>query len=204
MTELPLLSLLAGAFAGSALCAYVATPVVARLAERIGSVDHPGGRHAHLRPTPRLGGLAVMGALALGAAIFAAFLAVTGGLESVVATLWRDELVAFVLPCALVFVVGFVDDVRGLSPSTKLVVEAVAASFLIQRGFVIDVVANPVGQPIELGIFAFPVTLLWFVGITNAHNLVDGLDGLLGSIAVTALAGCAVVAVLGDRVASAT
>ncbi len=204
MTDLPLYSLLAGAFAGSAACTYAVTPAVARVACWLGAVDVPGGRRAHLQPTARLGGVAIMCGLLAGALLFALITASTVGLDELTTALWRDELRAFVVPCLLVFLVGVLDDLRGLSPAARLIVEAVAAAFLVQSGYVIDLVANPFGAPIDLGMFAFPVTLLWIVGVTNAFNLVDGIDGLLGSVAATALLGCAVVAVLGERAGSAT
>lgn len=204
MIELPLLSLLAGAFVGAGICTYAMTPVVMRLARRLGAVDIPGGRRVHAHPTPRLGGVAIMAGLVVGALAFAATCAAAFGVEGLLNTLWRDEIVGFLVPCLLVFLVGVTDDVRGLSPGARVFVEALAAAFLMQRGYVIDVVANPLGPPIALGILAYPVTLLWFVAITNAYNLVDGVDGLLASVATTALVGCAAVAVLGGRPASAT
>lgn len=190
---------LLGAFLGASLTTGACTPAVARLARRLGVVDHPGGRRAHARPTPRLGGVA----LALGLLVGAAAYGLVSGIDGLSSLLRKDDLVGFLLPCMLVFVVGLVDDVRGLSPGPRIAVEAAAAGFLIQSGYVIDVVANPFGAPIDLGPFAFPVTIAWFVGVTNAFNLVDGLDGLLGSVSLTALLGCAAVAVLGDRPASA-
>lgn len=204
MIHLPLLSLLAGTFAGAAVCTYAMTPVAMRLARRLGAVDIPGGRRLHTQPTPRMGGVAIMAGLVFGALAFAATFAAAFGVEGLIETLWRDEIVGFLVPCLLVFLVGVTDDMRGLSPGTRVFVEALAAAFLIQRGYVIDVVANPMGSPIELGILAYPVTLLWFVAITNAYNLVDGVDGLLASVGTTALVGCAAVAVLGGRPASAT
>ncbi|MBX3466775.1 MAG: undecaprenyl/decaprenyl-phosphate alpha-N-acetylglucosaminyl 1-phosphate transferase [Planctomycetes bacterium] len=204
MQELPLVTLLGGAFAGATLVSYVTTPLAARLADRLGAIDAPGGRHVHERPTARLGGVALLAGLLAGALAFGgAFLNVFGP-DDLVRTIGRDQVVAFLIPCLLVFIVGLVDDLRGLSPGARVCLEAVAAAFLIQRGYVIDVIANPFGAPIELGLFAFPLTLLWFVGITNAYNLVDGLDGLLATVATSALLGCAAVAVLGDRPGSAT
>lgn len=204
MSELSLATMLLGALTGAALTTYALTPIVARVALRLGIVDLPGGRRVHSGPIPRGGGVAVALGLLLGSLAYGASVASTLGFESLLTTLWRDESLALLLPCALVFGVGLIDDVRGLSPTTRVAIEALAAAFLVQRGYVIDVVANPFGSPIDLGIFAFPITLLWFIGVTNAYNLVDGLDGLLGSMALTALLGCAAVAVLGERGASAT
>ncbi|MCO5167987.1 MAG: undecaprenyl/decaprenyl-phosphate alpha-N-acetylglucosaminyl 1-phosphate transferase [Planctomycetes bacterium] len=188
------------AFAGAAATTWAITPLVARAAFRLGVVDHPGGRRVHTSPTPRLGGVAVALGLLVGASMYGfAF-----GHDALLGVLSKDELAAFLLPCLLVFLVGLTDDVRGLSPGPRIAAEAIAASFLVQAGYVIDNVANPFGAPIELGVFAYPITIAWFVGVTNAFNLIDGLDGLLGSVALAAVLGCAGVAVLGDRTASAT
>lgn len=190
----PLLS----AFVGAAVVTGAATPLVARLATRLGVVDQPGGRRVHDRATPRLGGVAV----ALGLLVGAVAYGVLFGLDALLAILTRDQLLAFLLPCLLVFLVGLVDDIRGLSPTSRLAVEAVAATFLVQAGYVIDNVANPFGDPIDLGLFAMPLTVMWLVGVTNAYNLIDGLDGLLGSVSFAALVGIAAVAFLGERSAS--
>lgn len=187
------------AFAGAALVTWLTTPLVARLAVRLGAVDLPGGRRIHARPTPRLGGVAITLGLLVGATTYG----LVFGWGALVVNLSRGELLAFLLPCLIVFLVGLVDDLRGLSPTTRLAAEALAASFLVQGGYVIDNVANPFGAPIDLGLFALPITVAWVVGVTNAYNLIDGLDGLLGTVSVFALIGCAAVALLGDRGASA-
>lgn len=188
------------AFVGAALTTWAVTPAVIRLAERLGLLDLPGGRKVHARAVPRLGGVAVLLGLAVGATAYGAAF----GLDTLGASLARRELVAFLAPCLMVFGIGLVDDVRGLGPGPRVLAEAVAAGFLVQAGYVIDLVATPWGVPLDLGAFAAPVTILWVVGVTNAHNLVDGLDGLLGSVGLAALLGCAAVAALGERAASAT
>jgi UDP-GlcNAc:undecaprenyl-phosphate/decaprenyl-phosphate GlcNAc-1-phosphate transferase len=199
LAELPIAALTA-AFLGAGAATWAVTPLVARVARAVGAVDIPGGRRAHLAPTPRLGGVAVLCGLLLGAASYG----LEYGFDTLLGQLARDELMVFLFPCLLVFVVGLIDDVRGLSPASRALAEALAATFLVQAGYAIDVVANPFGAPISLGIFAYPVTLLWVVGVTNAFNMIDGLDGLLGSVAIAALLGCAGVALLGERAASAT
>lgn len=196
MIDLPVRTL-AATFAGAAAVTFALTPAVAALARRLGVVDQPGGRHVHPVPVPRVGGVAVFGGMAVGALAYGA----TFGWSQFQ---WvASEFLAFLLPCLLVFAVGIVDDVRGLGPAAKLFGQAVAATFLIQAGFVVDNVANPFGDPISLGPAAFPVTLLWFVAVTNAFNLVDGIDGLLCTVAISALLGCFAIALGGDRAALA-
>jgi UDP-GlcNAc:undecaprenyl-phosphate/decaprenyl-phosphate GlcNAc-1-phosphate transferase len=188
MTDLPTAAVLA--LAGSAIVAALATPAVAALAIRFGGVDRPGERKMHVGAVPRMGGLAVFLGLIFGCSVFAS---VTGWtrLESVLA---GDPFLLLLAPCGFVFLVGVVDDVRGLGPAPRVVGELLAAGVLIQSGFVLDRVATPFGGSVELGVLAVPLTLLWFVGVTNAYNLVDGLDGLMSALAIPALGGCAALA----------
>lgn len=192
MIELPVATL-AATFAGAAAVTFALTPAVAALARRLGVLDLPGGRHAHVGPVPRIGGLAVFGGLAVAALVYG----LTFGWEQFRWT--QHQLLAFLLPCLLVFTVGVVDDVRGLGPATKLLGQTVAAAFLIQAGYVFEHLANPFGAPLELGLLAFPVTLLWFVAVTNAFNLIDGIDGLLATVSIAALLGCAAISLHGER-----
>jgi UDP-GlcNAc:undecaprenyl-phosphate GlcNAc-1-phosphate transferase len=192
--------LAAGAFLGGAAATYALTPLAGRLAHRVGAIDVPGGRRVHSQPTPRLGGLAIFGGLTLGASTYA----FTFGWKALVSLLAANTLLAFLLPCLMVFAAGVVDDIRGLSAVSRLAVEAFAAVFLIQAGYVVDNVTNPFGAPIDLGMFSFPITLLWIVGVTNAFNLMDGLDGLLSTVGLIVLSACGVVALATGRLASAT
>lgn len=183
----------------SAAITFAATPLVAWLARRGGIVDHPGGRRVHNSPVPRLGGIAVLMGL-LGAA---ATYALSSPHSDLGATFLRAEFLSFFAPISMAFLIGIVDDVRGIGPGPRIAVESTAAVWLIQSGYVIDRIATPWGLPLELGAVSYPLTLIWFVGVTNAFNLVDGLDGLLSSIAICALLGAGAVAVLGGRQGSA-
>lgn len=183
------LSLLGGAFFLAALATAAVVPLVSALARRLGAVAKPGGRHVHRGEIPRLGGLSLALGLALGCLAYAGY----AGLPALAALLGKGTFQAFVLPWALVFLVGVLDDVRGLSPAPRVVFEALAATVLMQSGLVLDAVATPWG-PLNLGLAAFPLTLLWFVGVTNAFNLIDGLDGLLPTVGISTFLGCGAVA----------
>ncbi len=163
------------------------TPIVIRLAERLGAVDHPGGRRAHAHPTPRIGGLAVFLGFIAGLAAAAYF---TGSLWSLprVSVYWRGMVVA----ATFLLVVGAIDDVRGVSFRGKFAAQAVAAAAVWWCGFRIEILSNPFGDALDLGLLSFPVTVLWIVGITNAVNLIDGLDGLAAGIALITTASVAV------------
>lgn len=85
---------------------------------------------------------------------------------------------------AIVLACGLLDDKFGLKPLVKLVWEIVVGAFMYLSGFTIGVISTPLGGALDLGIFAFPITVLWFVGCMNAVNLLDGLDGLASGVAV--------------------
>ena len=161
-----LLALLAAA----AVC-LLATPAVRKFACKIGAMDMPGeSRRVHDHPIPRLGGLA----------LFAGFLA------GVLPFTGIDEPVQGILLGSVIIVVtGAVDDLVSLRPWVKLVLQIIAAIVAIRHGVVIRILTNPgdaSAEAIALGALSVPVTLLWIVGMTNALNLIDGLDGLAAGV----------------------
>lgn len=164
----------------------VTTPIVRWLSFKVGAVDRPGGRRTHLRPTARLGGLA----------LFAGFLAAVAAasrlptFEPVFATTSEPE--AIVLAAAVVVVVGLVDDIRGVSAPVKLAGQTLAAGTLALFGVLLRYVYIP-GSPGSLVVLATDLavlfTILAVVAMINAVNLVDGLDGLAaGIVAIAAIA----------------
>ncbi|MFO0693298.1 MAG: MraY family glycosyltransferase [Polyangiales bacterium] len=186
-----------GAAAGAALAlvatAFV-TPAVRHLAFRIGAVDLPGARRVHRRPVARLGGVGVL------VGFFVA-LVVLGFTHSAAARLFFGEPLRFVgllVGGALVCFLGVADDIRGVPPSQKLLVQAIAASIGYACGFRIEAISLPFLGVVELHFLAAPATVLWFVAIMNALNLIDGLDGLAGGIAFFACVSNLVVAYLNE------
>jgi UDP-GlcNAc:undecaprenyl-phosphate/decaprenyl-phosphate GlcNAc-1-phosphate transferase len=170
-------------FVAAALSAAVAVPLITALATRWRLLDYPDGdRHLHDRPVPRLGGVAVFVGLTLAISLSAVMAPVF-----VQATPWAAPLNrALLAGSAILFVVGLLDDVRGVSPVWKLVVQTVAAALVLAAGFRIDRVSFIPGWSLSLGVASIPVTVLWLVGVSNAFNLVDGLDGLAGGVGVIA------------------
>jgi UDP-GlcNAc:undecaprenyl-phosphate GlcNAc-1-phosphate transferase len=166
------------AFALSALLSAILTPLVRRLALRIGAVSLPGGRHIHDRAIPRLGGVAIV--LAFCAPIVALFV-----VESSVALILRSDPVKAIglfVGGAIMCLVGVVDDTKGLRASQKLLGQLAVATLAFACGFRIDGVTLPLIGSVSMGVFAWPITALWIVGIINAVNLIDGLDGLAGGV----------------------
>jgi UDP-GlcNAc:undecaprenyl-phosphate/decaprenyl-phosphate GlcNAc-1-phosphate transferase len=179
----------------AAVLSLALTPLVRRLALRLGAVDQPGTRRVHSSPVPRMGGLAVLGAF-LGTLAAARFfdLLLTG---VVVHHSWR-WLFAGAL---IVSLVGAFDDVRGLGPVTKLFFQILAGVMVVMGGYGIGKVTNPFGAGVvDLGWLDVPFTLLWVVGVTNAFNLLDGLDGLAAGVALIVSTTLFVLSLAGNRV----
>lgn len=153
--------------------AYLVTPLVMKLAWKIGAIDMPGeARRVHKKPMPRLGGLA----------IYIAFIIV--GLITL--PLKLPYVQGMFLGATVIVIVGILDDIYNLPAKVKLVGQIVAAVVLLLFGIKVQLVTNPFGGMILLGKLAIPATLFWVVGITNTLNFIDGLDGLAAGIAAIA------------------
>jgi UDP-GlcNAc:undecaprenyl-phosphate GlcNAc-1-phosphate transferase len=163
--------------------ALLLTPGVRALGRRWGLVDVPGQRKIHTESVPRLGGVGVTLAavLALAGAVVAGAADVEG---------WRPVL----LGGLVVFAVGLWDDLRPVRPAVKLLFQVAGAAVPVALGVRIDHVTI-LGTTLGLGLLAVPFTLLWIVGLTNAFNLMDGLDGLATGLAIIAAATCAAVSI---------
>jgi UDP-GlcNAc:undecaprenyl-phosphate GlcNAc-1-phosphate transferase len=169
--------------------AIVTTPIVIRIARRLNIVDPPDIRKIHSKPIPRIGGVAIFVSM-IGLVIPVLFLP-----DAVGNTLRLLRLKIAVVLCAagLVFFLGLLDDIRGLRVRTKLVFQVVAAMVVCAANIRIESIAVTNWLRLELGWFSWPVTLIWIVGITNAVNLSDGLDGLAAGISAIT---CGVLAIL--------
>ncbi|GMV18734.1 MAG: hypothetical protein AMXMBFR56_69580 [Polyangiaceae bacterium] len=184
------------AFVVAAAVAVLLTPLVRLLALRIGAVSGPGGRHVNAKSIPRLGGIAI--ALSFSAPLIALFL-----VDSGVARIFRESqnlaLGLLFGGCALCLV-GVVDDTRGVRALYKLAAQVAAASIAFALGFQINAVHVPGVGELSMGIFALPITVVWIVGVTNAVNLIDGLDGLAAGVVFFAAVTNLVVAYLSGSV----
>lgn len=160
-------------------------PVIIRLAHEKGILDRPDGdRRVHTVAVPRLGGIGIFIGTALVAGLLLAFDAVRGELRLPYPSL----LPGVVLGATMVFATGLLDDLRGLGPRGKLVLQTLAAVAVVGFGFRIDTIALTTnGLPIALGLAGIPLAIFWIVGMTNAFNLIDGVDGLAGTVALIAL-----------------
>jgi UDP-GlcNAc:undecaprenyl-phosphate GlcNAc-1-phosphate transferase len=171
------------------LLALALTPLVRRLAHRWKLVDAPGARKIHTVSIPRVGGVAITLAMVL-------TLATAAALDLVTAADLRAWL-PVLLGGAIVFTIGLWDDVRPLPAWLKLGAQLIGAGVTVALGVRIDHV-TVLGATVGLGVLALPLTMAWLIGLTNAFNLMDGLDGLATGLAIIAAATCAVVSLARD------
>jgi UDP-GlcNAc:undecaprenyl-phosphate GlcNAc-1-phosphate transferase len=172
------------AFLISLAVALLLTPMVRDAAIRLGALDHAlSSRKIHGQPTPRLGGIAIV--IAFYVPLVALFFFDTG----VGRLLWSQpqRALALILGGLAMVALGIYDDLNGSGARIKFTVQALVAVLMWWAGYRADIIATPFGI-LELGVLGLPVTVLWIVGITNALNLIDGLDGLATGIAVAAAA----------------
>ena len=158
----------AAALLTAAIVAFITTPVVRSLAFRMGAVDVPrDNRRMHHHPIPRMGGLAIFLGFLLSALVFVPLDAPLRGM---------------LLGAVVIVILGIFDDIYALPALPKFFVQILAASIAVAMGNRIEILSNPnifSSNPYwDLGFLSIPISVLWIVGITNAVNLIDGLDGL--------------------------
>lgn len=154
-------------FFGILLFSFLCTGLVTYLSKRIGFVSHPDGKRWNSRVVALGGGVAI-------------FLAISVGF------FWRGNSVLLSIYPAffLMFLLGFLDDVWGTTPTTKLIIQVICASFVVSKGFV---------APFPWAIPGIALTVIWIVGMTNSLNLIDNMDGLAGGCTTIAALGMALV-----------
>lgn len=149
---------------------YVLTPRLMVLAHATGMIDVPRGRHVHQNPTPLLGGAAIFAGVMVGAVLFA-------------------PEPALIITATMALAVGFYDDYRkckstDLPGLAKLVLQLAPAITLIGMGHTIEHITNPFGSGMLILPWwvDVPLTLAWLIGMTNAVNFLDGMDGLVAGV----------------------
>src|SRR5215813_1760296 len=159
------------------------------MARCVGAVDQPGGRKIHAVPTPRLGGVSVVVSAGLTILSVWGLEQATGGIVQGGLGAWKPVF----LGGAIIFLLGVWDDVRPIPAGVKFVLQGVAAGVAIWCGILIEHISLLGGSRIDLGILALPLTFVWIIGVTNAFNLVDGLDGLAAGLAIIAAGAIAMI-----------
>ncbi len=163
------------------------TPLVKKLALKVKALDRPDPRKVHNGTMPRLGGLAICFG-------FWAAMLLTQELTK--------PFIGVLLGGLIIVIVGFADDTKGVSPKIKLLGQIIAAIVTMLWGVRVDFLTNPIAEGvISLELLGFDflsyvVTVFWIVGVTNAVNLIDGLDGLAAGVSAIAAVTLGIVAML--------
>ena len=152
---------------------YIGVFFIRRLAVRHQIIDHPKERSSHSLPMPRGGGLAIV------------FLVLATSVWFADETILSRSLIYIVLGAILAWV-GWRDDIYSLSPKFRFVVQGLIAviSMLVMGYF--RVVRIPLFGDVDLGIIGIVITFLWIIGMINAYNFMDGIDGMAGGVALSA------------------
>ncbi|MBK8191159.1 MAG: undecaprenyl/decaprenyl-phosphate alpha-N-acetylglucosaminyl 1-phosphate transferase [Vampirovibrionales bacterium] len=165
--------------------ALILAPLVARTALRLGLVDQPGERKIHQTPVPRFGGVAIWMAYMIAILIL---MLLSGGYPH------GASMFGILTGATLMFCVGVLDDRFNLSPYVKFAGQIAAACAAFYLGVQIQTIDLPGNVVLLLHAFSLPVTVLWLVGIANAMNFIDGVDGLAGGVATISAVTMAVAA----------
>lgn len=169
------------------------TPVVKKIAFKFKVLDIPKDkRKIHKKPTPLLGGLAIYGSFVL-TLIFKS------------GTLSKAEL-GIIFGATIIVIGGILDDRYDIKPRYKLIFQILATGVLILFGVKITFITNPLftsNQYLDIGLISIPITILWVIGITNALNLIDGLDGLAAGVALISSITIFIIAIINNRVDAA-
>lgn len=178
---------LAGAVANLAL-----TPLAILLCHRFGVFDHPGHRKVHQEPVPKLGGAAIL--VSLLAAAVLGFLT-TQFNPAFQLNLNREAKVLVILGTTLLAaLLGLVDDLWHLKPRHKLMGQALIGLLFAALGYHFQVLHLPGFKPFNLSSLGIPLTALWMMAVINGFNFMDGVDGLAGSVSLSALVGLNILA----------
>lgn len=140
-------------------------------------IDLPNERSSHTVPTPRGGGLVIVVSTLIVALV-----------SMVLAKNWQQGIV-FVLVGSGVAWIGWQDDVKSLSPKIRFLFQAIAAMLTVVGLGYFDAITIPLFGELKMGIVGIPITILWIIGLINAYNFMDGIDGISGSVALTAALG---------------
>jgi UDP-N-acetylmuramyl pentapeptide phosphotransferase/UDP-N-acetylglucosamine-1-phosphate transferase len=153
------------------ILSYLSVYLIRRYTEHRQIMDHPNERSSHSAPTPRGGGLAIV-LIVLGA-----------GLWSTNEAGWNRSLV-YLISGAVIAWLGWRDDVHSLSPRLRFAVQGLVAAVSIYGLGYFKLVTIPLFGGLHLGMVGIIITFLWIVGLTNAYNFMDGIDGMAGGVAL--------------------
>ena len=173
------------AFLLAFITAFVVTPYTIRLANKVGAIDIPEKRRINEEPIPRLGGIAVI----IGFLVSCIYLLTIMTLEKTFNPFGEEQyfhkLIGLLLGIIILAIFCYIDDVKGLPALVKLLGQTIAAVVVVSFGTKIDNLTIPfLEQTLDINnsIYIYILSVGWIIGITNAINLIDGLDGLSSGI----------------------
>ena len=166
------------AFLLAFITSFVTVPYTIKLAYKKGAIDIPNERKVNKKPIPRIGGIAVI----VGFLVASAYLIIQGTIEKKLIlngpSQYGKKLLGFLIGIFIIGTFAYIDDIKNLKPWQKLIAQILAAVVVFLFGIRIDTINDSLINPI----LSFILTVGWIVGITNAINLIDGLDGLSSGI----------------------
>jgi UDP-GlcNAc:undecaprenyl-phosphate GlcNAc-1-phosphate transferase len=179
-------------YMGSLILVLALTPVVIRLAYRLNIVDIPGVRHMHTSPVSHIGGVAIFLSMMIVGISVLWFSNLTVSTDHTM----LGQLRILLLAAGFIFLTGLIDDIKtkGLRARMKFLAQIASAIIVCLVGIRIKSVVITDTISLNFGWFSWPLTFFWIVGITNAVNLSDGLDGLAGGVCAIACGAIAIFA----------
>ena len=186
MPEVSFVVNIVAAFVLAIVVSFSITPLVKRMAYKVGAIDVPKDeRRMHKTPIPRLGGLAIFIAFLFAVLIFVDI---------------DKQFQGILLGAIMIVILGVMDDIMTLKALPKFLVQIAAAGVAVYHGCVIQFVSNPnvfsEYTYLNLGWISVPLTIIWIVAITNAVNFIDGLDGLAVGVSAISTASLLVIALM--------
>ena len=162
------------AFLLAFITAFVITPYTIKLAKKVGAIDMPNDRRVNKKPIPRIGGIAII----VGFIVSVIFLVISMKLENKLlfkdSNQYLEKLIGFFVGIVILSTMAYIDDIKSLKPWQKLLAQIISATVL----YIFEVRIDTINEIAIHPILSFILTVGWIVGITNAVNLIDGLDGL--------------------------
>ena len=179
-------------FSISFIITFLIMPIIIRFASKRRVGDWYQSHSIHNSYIPTLGGVGMFLGFFIG--LFTLF-----GLSELININVSHKLIGLFLGSCIILIEGVYDDLKGANYHKKFASQILASFIVIIYGYRIDFISNPFGSDLSLGIFTIPLTILWITGITNAVNLIDGLDGLAAGIgAIISMTFVAITYMLGD------
>lgn len=158
------------------ILAFLLIGLIRYYAEKKQILDHPNERSSHVTPTPRGGGLAIV-LLVIGTAIWS------------MKEAELNHVIVYIVCGIVIAFLGWRDDVSSLSPKIRFIVQGLVAAISIYFLGYFKSVTIPLFGELQLGVVGIVITFLWILGLTNAYNFMDGIDGIAGGVALAGACG---------------